>query len=163
MAVYDVCRALYEDLPEIEQIYSYARTYMKEHGNPTQWGTTNPSREKLLEDIRKAQLYKIVAHEHICGVFAFVLGEDATYACIDGAWSSNESYGTIHRLAGNGAGGIFNTCLDFCRHRCSYIRIDTHENNLIMQHLIGKAGFRQCGIIHIEDGSPRIAYDLKRA
>ena len=28
-----------------------------------------------------------------------------------------------------------------------------------MQHLIEKNGFKRCGIIHIADGSPRIAYE----
>lgn len=163
MGNYDVCRAVYADLPEIEQIYAYARAFMREHGNPTQWGTKNPPKEKLLTDIQKEQLYVIVSDKRICGVFAFILGEDTTYTDIDGAWSCQDAYGTIHRIAGNGAGGIFNTCLDFCLCRCSYIRIDTHANNRVMQHLIEKAGFRKCGIIHIDDGSPRIAYDRKRA
>ena len=163
MRNYDVRRAAYADIPEIERIYAYARAFMKEHGNPTQWGAKNPPKEKLLTDIQKEQLYVIASGKHICGVFAFILGEDPTYTDIDGTWSSQDDYGTIHRIAGNGAGGIFNTCLEFCLHRCSYIRIDTHANNRVMQHLIAKAGFRKCGIIHIEDGSPRIAYDLKRA
>ena len=28
-----------------------------------------------------------------------------------------------------------------------------------MQHLIEKNGFQRCGIIYVEDGSPRIAYE----
>lgn len=159
--MYDIRRAVFADLAEIEQIYAYARTYMKEHGNPTQWGTRNPHREKLLSDIQREQLYVIDDHGRICGVFAFVVGDDPTYSVIDGKWSYSDSYGTIHRLAGNGAGGIFNACLAFCLKQQSYIRIDTHENNHIMQHLINKAGFSRCGMIHIDDGSPRIAYDLK--
>lgn len=39
------------------------------------------------------------------------------------------------------------------------MRIDTHENNKVMQHLIKKNGFQECGIIYVEDGSPRIAYE----
>jgi hypothetical protein len=27
-----------------------------------------------------------------------------------------------------------------------------------MQRLIEKSGFKKCGIIHVRDGSPRIAY-----
>ena len=29
-----------------------------------------------------------------------------------------------------------------------------------MQQALQKQGFHRCGIIHIADGSPRIAYDL---
>ena len=28
-----------------------------------------------------------------------------------------------------------------------------------MQKLIARAGFRYCGIIHVADGSPRLAYE----
>lgn len=38
------------------------------------------------------------------------------------------------------------------------VRVDTHANNTTMQRLIEKSGFKKCGIIHVRDGSPRIAY-----
>jgi RimJ/RimL family protein N-acetyltransferase len=41
------------------------------------------------------------------------------------------------------------------------IRIDTHRDNAIMQHLLEKNGFVKCGIIYVEDGSPRIAYQKR--
>ena len=34
-----------EDLQDILSIYAIARTFMAEHGNPTQWGKTYPARE----------------------------------------------------------------------------------------------------------------------
>ena len=33
------------DLPAILSIFSYARKFMSQQGNPTQWGTTYPSRK----------------------------------------------------------------------------------------------------------------------
>ncbi len=41
----------------------------------------------------------------------------------------------------------------------SNFRIDTHNDNKIMQHVIEKNGFIRCGIIYVKDGSPRIAYE----
>ena len=38
------------------------------------------------------------------------------------------------------------------------LRADTHADNKIMQHLLEKNGFTRCGIIHVADGTPRIAY-----
>ena len=38
------------------------------------------------------------------------------------------------------------------------VRADTHADNKIMQHLLEENGFTKCGIIHVEDGTPRIAY-----
>ena len=55
--------------------------------------------------------------------------------------------------------GSFSECLNFCKGLISHIRIDTHHDNRTMQHLIEKHGFVRCGIIHIYDGSPRIAYE----
>ena len=43
-----------------------------------------------------------------------------------------------------------------------HLRIDTHENNRPMRHLCESRGFTQCGIIYVDDGSPRIAFDLHK-
>lgn len=100
--------------------------------------------------------------EKIHGVFAFIIGEDATYKRIDnGAWLSDTTYGTIHRIASSGeVRGVFAKSVEFCKTRCPHLRIDTHADNLPMQHLIEKCGFSKCGIIYTYDGSPRLAYEL---
>ncbi|WZL78256.1 hypothetical protein QBE55_12145 [Eubacteriales bacterium mix99] len=54
--------------------------------------------------------------------------------------------------------GVFRCCFDFCRKRACNIRMDTHSDNLTMQHVVEKDGFERCGIIYEKDGSPRIAY-----
>ncbi len=75
------------DLPTICGIYSHARRQMALAGNPKQWGNDKPSPETIREDIRKKQSYVISIHGHICGVFALITGDDATYQVIeDGAW-----------------------------------------------------------------------------
>ena len=38
------------------------------------------------------------------------------------------------------------------------VKGDTHEDNYVMQKVFEKNGFRRCGIIYVEDGTPRIAY-----
>ena len=154
-------KALPEDMPVILKIYEQARRFMAEHGNPRQWGNSSPAQNVLEEDIRKERLYLCERDEKICGVFAFPVGEDPTYAKIEGGgWKLNTPYGTIHRMAGNGQEtGVFAECLAWCREQIGHIRIDTLEDNRIMQHLIEKHGFVRCGIIHVADGSPRIAYE----
>ena len=59
--------------------------------------------------------------------------------------------GTVH--------GLFTACMDFCKRRMSHLRIDTHENNAVMRHLIARHGFLPCGTIYVEDGTPRLAFD----
>ena len=154
-------QASMEDLERILEIYAYARAFMAENGNPNQWGKTNPPKERLIADIVRGDLYVVTAEEKIRGVFAFFLGEDPTYRKIEnGAWLSDAPYGTIHRIASDGSGGIFPVVLTWCREKIAHIRIDTHHDNVVMQHVVEKAGFQRCGIIYIADGSPRIAYEL---
>ncbi|HJD30704.1 MAG TPA: N-acetyltransferase [Candidatus Eisenbergiella stercorigallinarum] len=150
-----------EDLPELLALYERARAFMAANGNPTQWGTSSPPRRVLEEDIRKKQLFICERNRGVCGAFALVFGDDPTYARIEGgAWRSDSPYGTIHRIAGKETErGIFEECLSWCRQQTGHIRIDTHEKNAVMRHLIEKNGFIRCGIIHVADGSPRIAYE----
>lgn len=159
--MYIVRLARQQDMPRIEQIYCQARAFMKKTGNPNQWGKTNPPVKQLLADIADERLYVITEDNSIHGVFYFYIGEDPTYSEIfDGAWHSNGVYGTIHRIAGDGSGGILRTAVEFCRQYADYLRIDTHHDNIVMQRAVAKCGFQKCGIIYIADGTPRIAYDL---
>ena len=149
------------DLPRILEIYAYARNFMKNTANPTQWGDHFPPEELLISDIEMGQLYVVKVNQEIHGVFAFIIGEDPTYMHIEqGAWRSDTAYGTIHRLAGDGqVSGIFSSVVEFCSRKIPHLRVDTHKDNQVMQHLIEKNGFMPCGIIHIADGSPRLAYE----
>lgn len=159
--MYEVRLAREQDMPRIEEIYAYARAFMAAHGNPSQWGTTHPPRQQLEQDIAEGNLYVVTAGDTIHGVFFFLIGPDPTYFEIEnGAWHADRPYGTIHRIAGDGSGGILHTAVEFGKQRTDYLRIDTHEDNIVMQRAVEKQGFRRCGIIYIADGSPRIAYDL---
>jgi len=105
-------------------------------------------------------LHVIEDEKGIHGVFYFYIGEDPTYGEIeDGAWHYDATYGTIHRIASDGSGGILRTAVDFCAGLIDHIRIDTHHDNLVMQNAVAKLGFERSGIIHLANGSPRIAYE----
>lgn len=157
---YTVRKATIRDLLTIEDIYAYARQFMSDHGNPDQWGKSYPPQEQLLADIAESLLYVITEEDTIHGVFYFSLREDPTYAEIfEGSWRSKDPYGTIHRIAGDGSGGIVKCAVDFSQQIISHLRIDTHRDNLVMQRVLVKQGFEQRGIIYLEDGSARIAYD----
>ena len=152
--------ALQADLAEIEEIYAGARQFMCANGNPTQWDGGYPRRELLEEDIRLGRLYVTEQGGKIGGVFMFALGVDPTYSYMEGGtWRSDTPYGTIHRIA-SCASGVFAAAVEFGRSQCSHLRVDTHADNKPMQHLAEKYGFSRRGIISVEDGTPRIAYDL---
>lgn len=149
------------DLDRLREIYDHAREYMASYGNADQWKAGYPPREILAEDIKKQQLYVVEENGRVHGVFAFIIGADPTYSYIEnGKWRDDSEYGTIHRIASDGeVKGIFQKVLDYCGSINKHIRIDTHENNAVMRHLILKNGFTECGIIYLDNGEPRIAYE----
>ena len=148
------------DLPRILEIYDIARKFMWANGNPTQWPANHPAAGLLEADIAAGQLFAAVDGNTIHGVFAFILGDDPTYTIIEqGCWRSTAPYGTIHRIASDGTGGILATALAYAETKANHLRIDTHEDNKPMQHLVEKYGFSKRGIIYTGNGSPRLAYD----
>lgn len=151
--------AKYEDLPRILEIYAIGRAYMRSTGNMQQWAGGYPQEEVLKDDIAKKQLFVCEENGILHGVFAFILGEDPTYGYIDGSWPNQKPYGTIHRIASDGTvKGLVVKARDFGRDFIDEIRIDTHHDNHTMQHVVTKNGFKRCGIIYLENGDPRIAY-----
>ena len=98
-------------------------------------------------------------------VFVYSEGVDPDYREIThGQWPDDETdYGVVHRLAVlKGTNGIGAYCLDWAYNLSGNLRIDTHRDNVPMQNLLKKLGFTQCGIIHISDGSERLAYYKKK-
>ncbi|MBF0714735.1 GNAT family N-acetyltransferase [Gemelliphila palaticanis] len=158
----EVRKAKKEDLKEIMAIYEVAKTYMRNNGNSNQWINNYPSKELLLEDILKGNLYVIVEEKNIYGVFMFSVGIDETYINIyEGEWLNDETYGTIHRIASSGVkSGIFSTALNYCKTVIDNVRIDTHEDNKIMQDLLLNNNFQYCGIIYLLNGDKRLAYNF---
>ncbi len=155
-----------KDLPQIRTIYKAAKSYMDASGNPNQWAVGYPPEEYLREDIELFRLYVCEEDDILCGVFLFAVMDDPTYHYIDGAWMNDEPYGVIHRIASDGVKkGIFQTVVEYCKEKMAEqavwnLRIDTHEDNKIMQHLVERHGFSCCGTIFLANGSPRIAYQL---
>lgn len=157
---FEIRKAQMEELGCIKPIFQYAREQMKKNGNPTQWGDSRPDPQLMVRDIENGNGYVLALDGEICGYFALIEGEDPTYKVIeDGAWLNEKAYGVIHRVASNGkCTGIMDKILQYCEKQIPNIRIDTHEDNHIMQHILEKSGYIRCGIIYVDDGTPRIAY-----
>lgn len=148
-----------QDLVHMLAIYAYARDFMKSTGNPQQWGDTWPSQAKIEEDIARGASWLLCEGEKILGVAALCQGIEPTYAYIEGAWPNDMPYLCIHRIAAaEGAKGVFAAFVEYCKARYQNIRIDTHTDNAIMQKCILQHGFSYCGIVYMEDNTPRLAY-----
>lgn len=149
------------DLPRIREIYEVARQFMRKNGNHSQWGKGDEPEALIEEDICQGNLY-VLEEADIHAVFAFIIGEDSTYLEIEeGNWKSEEPYAAVHRVASDGTvQGVLGHVMDYCSAQVPHLRIDTHTDNKVMQHVLEKYGFVSCGIVHVPDGSPRIAYEL---
>lgn len=150
-----------KDLPLVMGIYEYARSFMRANGNATQWVNGYPSEELIRQEIEDNHSFVCIGEQgEIAGTFCFILGDDPTYRQIyEGAWLNDAPYGVIHRMATNGKQkGMADACFDWCMEQSDNIRVDTHKDNLVMQHILEKRGFRRCGIIYVRDGTERIAY-----
>ena len=100
----------------------------------------------------------------------FTKRPEPTYKNLEGGiWLIDESlpYGVIHRLAmakeyrGLGiAKFIFEELHQKLeKSNIKSLKIDTHEENLGMQSLIKKMGYKYCGIIYTNYGAKRLAFE----
>lgn len=155
-------KAHIDDLDQIMSIYHSAQDFMIKSGNPNQWGKTHPTKELITNDIKQEINYVIYDESGIHGIFVLLFTPEPTYTKIyDGAWLNNNEYVTIHRIASDGkVCGIFNSAINYAKSFGKDIRIDTHEDNKVMQRHIEASGFIRCGIIYLLNGAKRIAYEL---
>ena len=154
-------KAKTEEIDVIMSVFDVARQFMVKTGNDKQWIDGYPSKELIAGNIHDESLYVCLSDDgQIVGVFYFKVEADKTYAKIyDGAWLNDEPYGVVHRIASNGKQrGIGDACLQWCMEQCGNIRVDTHHDNIVMQNVLVRNGYRQCGIIYVANGTERIAF-----
>ncbi len=150
-----------DDGEAIMTVFDAARRIMVGSGNTKQWQNGYPTLENVRMDIEREGAFVIVDDNKIVGYFAYLPSPEPTYAKIyEGEWVDDERpYYVVHRIASlPDAHGIFDSIIEFAHTHTSNVRIDTHRDNLIMQHNILKHGFHYCGIILLLNGDERLAY-----
>ena len=159
MKEFKIIKITAERLDEVLGIYSKAREFMMATGNPNQWKTFRPYRETLEEDIRLGQLYGIESDGSLYASFV-LMGEDPVYDnLIEGAWLNDKPYHTIHRVASDGREkGMLGRIVEFAKTFKTDLRIDTHDDNKVMQHLLQKHGFVKCGRIPMYEVEERVTF-----
>lgn len=161
----DIRIAHKEDLAEVMAVLAAAKGIMRASGNDGQWVNGYPSEEVILEDIGRGNGFVVLDDGRIVAYFAFIASPEPTYARIyNGAWLNDSlPYHVVHRIGSYPeVHRVFMTVMDWCFERDPNIRIDTHRDNRIMQHCIDRYGFSYCGIIYLESGDERLAYQLIR-
>ena len=145
-----------------------ARAYHRSLGF-VQWHPDYPTQQTILDDIARSIGYAFTDDAGIIGYCCIVIGDEPAYQIIDGAWKTDKPYAVIHRMAFNrrirGSGlshEAFQLLKDFCRLNCiDAIRLDTQEENKVIQHILSREGFEYCGLIQF-DGGPKQAYEWNR-
>jgi GNAT superfamily N-acetyltransferase len=158
-----------KDLEPIMKIIGEAQVLLASH-NIDQWQNGYPNEEAILRDITNNVSYIITSKDSILiGTAMFSTKKEPTYKSIEGEWitKSDSKYGVIHRMAVTNefrkkgvAKFIFEQCEQLLLHNnIESMRIDTHEDNLAMQGLLNKLKYLYCGVIYLENGDKRLAYE----
>ncbi|MDG1038082.1 MAG: GNAT family N-acetyltransferase [Polaribacter sp.] len=158
-----------EDIPDIMIIIDDAKTYLASQ-NIHQWQNGYPNTEQVKNDILKDESYVVINDKNqIIATSMFTTNSEPTYKIIDGNWIIDEShkYGVIHRMAIKKEFRKFGLAT-FMFHEFHSIlleknieslKIDTHEDNLGMQSLIKKLGYKYCGVIYTSYNAKRLAFE----
>ena len=155
-------RATVNDVQEVLHLIDSGRKIMIASGNTHQWDDNHPSRGQISKDIANDDSYLLLEDGKPIATWAFIKGPEPTYAVIyNGAWLDDGPYHVIHRVASlPHYHGVMKDLLDWCFSKDGNIRIDTHKDNAIMRHCLTKYGFTYCGIIHLQNGDERLAYQI---
>ncbi|WP_299061144.1 GNAT family N-acetyltransferase [uncultured Polaribacter sp.] len=159
-----------EDIPEIAIIIDDAKAYLKSQ-NIDQWQNGYPNAAQVENDIKNGESFVVVNDDNlIVATSMFTLRKEPTYKkVIDGEWivSENEKYGVIHRMAikkefrkfGLATFMFHEFHLQLLEKKVKSLKIDTHEDNLGMQSLLKKLGYKYCGIIYTSYNAKRLAFE----
>lgn len=156
-----------EDASAIMAVIQGAQAHLK-HQGIDQWQNNYPNIQTIKDDITHNNNYILLKEHKIVGTLALIFADDTTYHHIyEGAWITTGEYAVIHRLAispdyhGLGLGAkLLEHASKMCQVKgINSIRVDTHRENQAMQRLLEKNGFVYCGIIYLEDGNERVAFE----
>lgn len=160
-------QAKISDLDQIVEIIELSKKYLKET-KVDQWQDGYPAKEDLRRDIENRNSYVLTNKDEIVATTVISLDGENTYNSIfNGEWITNEDYIVMHRVAVHDkykGKGIFKELIKEAESLAlnkgiSSIKIDTHRDNISMQRAVVKNDFKRCGIIYLEDGSERIAFE----
>ena len=165
----NLLQAKKKDLEEIMGIIKDAQELLANQ-NIDQWQNGYPNESIILNDIQNNESFILKSEFGACLATAmFSTKSEPTYSKIEGRWMNpkQKTYGVIHRMAvaknfrGKGmAKFIFNECEQILSNKqIPSMRIDTHEGNFGMQKLLKTMGYSCCGVIYLENGDKRLAFE----
>ena len=164
----NIRKARESDARDVVKIYESAKASMRASGID-QWQDGYPNAVSFCADVEIGMGIVVEENGVIIATAAAYTGHDSSYDSIyEGNWlTSNTEYGLIHRIAvsplckrGGIASAIFRYVDGLCEDKgITSARCDTHRDNAAMQKALKKNGYQYCGIIYLEDGGERFAYE----
>lgn len=159
------------DMSDILRITNDAVKFLAQNG-VDQWQDGYPNEVVFLEDIAKNQLYVYEVNNQIIGMTVIQTLPELTYYTIDGEWlTQDEAYAVVHRcgVIASQRGRSYGKQLFMAIEKhvkdtlmLNSIRIDTHEDNKVMQNLLCTLQYTYCGIIDLNKpmvNPTRLAYE----
>lgn len=159
-------KADFNDVSQIMDIIKQAQEFFK-NSKIDQWQNNYPNIETINNDILNGYSYLLEVNNQIVATLAIIFDREKTYDKIYfGKWMSDKDYVTIHRIAianefkglNIGEMMIDKTVQLAQKNLVDSIKVDTHKDNIVMQKFLLKNKFEYCGIIYLEDGNERLAY-----
>lgn len=159
------------DLKQMTAIIQQGKTILANDHVP-QWQGPYPAASDLQADIDAGIAWVLIVDGQVAGTAALKTTADPNYHQIyQGTWQPADShYTSIHRISiasgyhGQHLADFFFSNLMTLSYQLGFhqVRIDTHQLNQRMQHIIKKAGFEYRGIVYMADDptDQRLAYQL---
>lgn len=160
-------KTVIDDLKTVMKIIEDGKNQLKKL-EINQWQNGYPDEKDILKDIENNESYVVEISGRIAGTAVISFKKEKNYEKIEkGKWLTNEKYCVIHRIAvdkdmknKNIATEIFKYAEKICVEKnINSIKIDTHEENEPMKSFLIKNGFICCGIIYLETGEKRLAFE----
>ena len=169
--VFDCRKATADDMDALLALGAEGSAYLRANG-VDQWQDNFPNEAVFTRDIGKGNCWLFTHGQTPAGVIVVYLEPDPDYPAIEGRWlTEGTPYGVIHRAAisaafrGHGlVDEMFSLAEDIILGSgCVSARVDTHEDNGPMRHVLERRGYAPCGVVYLHHGSEeckrRIGYE----
>ena len=160
-------KANINDIDDIMVIIEDGRRFLKPQGGD-QWQNDYPNKNDILLDISDGVYFVLLNDDDdITAGCALTYHEDEYDTLKEGHWLSDLEYMVMHRCAvkeryrGLGYGNALFELFELEARKQEYysLRIDTHENNKVMRHLLKKNNFIECGKAILKPNKDRLVFE----
>lgn len=160
-------KAVITDLNDAMEAVNDSREVLRLQGTG-QWQDGYPDEEQIKDDISNGRLFVTLDDDgNLAGICALTYKEEDYHNLYEGKWLTDLDYIVMHRVAlkrkyqGQGYGKkIFSTFIEQAKIEGFHsLRIDTHEGNKVMRHLIDLFGFKYCGKTILKPNKDRMVFE----